>query len=54
MAEPTTLRLVLTISSALKLDVDHLDMKTTFLNVEIPEQFFCLPPPGLRVSKGMG
>ena len=25
MAEPTTLRLVLTISSALKLDIDHLD-----------------------------
>ena len=30
MAEPTTLRLVLAISSALKLDIDHLDIKTAF------------------------
>jgi len=56
MAEPTTLRLVLAISSALKLNIDHLDIKTTFLNGEIPEneQFFCSPPPGFRVPDGMG
>jgi len=56
MAEPTALRLVLAISSALKLNIDHLDMKTTFLNGEIPEneQFFCSPPPRFRVSDGMG
>ena len=44
MAEPTTRRLVLAISSALKLNIDHLDIKTAFLNGEIPEneQFFLL------------
>jgi len=36
MAEPTTLRLVLAISSALKLNIDHLDIKTAFLNGKIP------------------
>ena len=42
MAEPTTLRLVLAISNALKLNINHLDIKTAFLNGEIPEkeQFF--------------
>jgi len=56
MAEQTTLRLVLAISSALKQNIDHLDIKTTFLNGEIPqnEQFFCSPPPGFRVLDGMG
>jgi len=41
-------RLVLAISSALKLNFNYLDIKTTFLNGEIPEneQFFCSPPPG--------
>ena len=38
MAEPTTLRLVLAISSALKLNIDHLDMTTAFLNGEISER----------------
>jgi len=48
MAEPTTLRLVLAISSALKLKIDHLEIRTAFLNGEIPEneQFFCSSPPG--------
>jgi len=56
MAEPTTLRLVLAISSALKLNMDHLDIKTAFLNGEIPENepLFCSPPPGFRVPDGMG
>jgi len=56
MAEPTTVRLVLAISSALKLNIDHLDIRTTFLNGEIleNEQFFCSPPPGFRVPEGMG
>jgi len=56
MAEPTTLRLVLAISIALKLKIDHLDIKTAFLNGEIPEneRIFCSPPPGLRVEDGMG
>jgi len=55
MAEPTTLRLVLAISRALKLNIDHLDIKTAFLNGEIPEneQFFCSPSPGFRVPDGM-
>ena len=56
MAEPTTLRLVLAISSALKLKIDHLEIRTAFLNGEIPEneQFFCSSPPGFRVADGMG
>jgi len=56
MAEPTTLRLVLAISSGLKLNIDHLDIKTAFLNGEIPEneQFYCSPPPGFGVPDGMG
>jgi len=36
MAEPTTLRLVLAISSVLKLNIYHLDIKIVFLNGEIP------------------
>jgi len=56
ITEPTTFRLVLAISSALKLNIDHLDIKTAFRNGEIPvnEQFFCSPPPGFRVPEGMG
>ena len=53
MAEPTTLRLVLAISSALKLNIDRLDIQTAFLSGE-NEQFFCSPPPGFRVPDGMG
>ena len=47
---------MLAISSALKLNIDHLDIKTAFLNGEIleNEQFFCSLPPGLRVPDGMG
>jgi len=37
MAELTTLRLVLAISSGLKLNIGLLDIKTAFLNGEIPE-----------------
>jgi len=50
MAEPTTLRLVLAISSVLKLNIDHLDIKTAFLNGEIPEneQFFARLQPVLE------
>jgi len=47
---------VLAISSALKLNIDHLNIKTGFRNGEIPEneQFFCSPPPGFRIPEGMG
>jgi hypothetical protein len=40
------LSLVLAISSALKLNMNRLDIKTAFLNGEIPnnEQLFCSPP----------
>jgi len=46
----------LAISSALKLNIDHLDVKTAFLSGEIPEneQFFCSPPPGFRVPDDIG
>jgi len=56
MAEPTALRLVLEIFSALKLNIDHLDINTAFLNGEILEnkQFFYSPPHGFRVPDGMG
>ena len=56
MAEPTTVRLVLAISNALKLNIHHLDLKTVFLNGEIPEneRFFWSPPPAFRVPEGMG
>jgi len=56
MAELTTVRLVLAISRALKLNINYLDIKTAFLNGEIPENklFFCPPPPGFRASEGMG
>jgi len=38
------------------MNINHLDIKTAFLNGEIPEneQFFCSPPPGFRVPDGMG
>ena len=50
MAEPTTLRLVLAISSALKLNIDHLDIKTAFLNGKIPRtsSFFARLHPVLE------
>jgi len=56
MAEPTTVRLVLAISNCLKLNINHLEIKTTFLNGEIPENelFSCSPPLGFRVAEGMG
>ena len=56
LAEPTTPRLVLANSSALKLNIDHLDIKAAFLNGEIPEneQFFSSPPPGFKVPDGIG
>ena len=56
MAEPTSIRLVLAISSALQLNINHLDINSAFLNGEIPEnvQVFCSPPPGFRVPDGMG
>jgi len=40
----------------LKPNIDHLDIKTAFLNGEIPEneQFCCSPPPGFKVLDGMG
>jgi len=55
ISEPTTLRLGLAISSALKLNINHLDLKTAVVNGEIPENehFFCSPPPGFKVPDGM-
>ena len=56
MAEPTALRLVLAIFSALKLNIDHLDIKTAFLNGEIleNEQFFYSPPHGFQSARWYG
>ena len=43
MTEPTTLRLILSIANALDLELDHLDIKTAYLNAKLPEKerFYC-------------
>ena len=54
MTEPTTIRTLLAIANKLDLNVDHLDIKTAFLNGILPpdEQFYCSPPPGLTIPSG--
>ena len=54
MTEPTTIRTLLAIANKLNLNVDHLDIKTAFLNGILPpdEQFFCSPPPGFPLPAG--
>ena len=54
MTEPTTIRNLLAIADKLNLNVDHLDIKTAFLNGILPpdEQFFCSPPPGFPLPAG--
>ena len=54
MTEPTTIRLLLAIANKLDLNIDHLDIKTAFLNGILPpeEQFYCSPPPGLSIAPG--
>ena len=56
MTEPTTLRLVLSIANELDLELDHLDIKTAYLNAELSEKerFYCSPPPGFKVPPGFG
>ena len=56
MTEPTTLRLILSIANALDLELDHLDIKTAYLNAELPEKerFYCSPPAGFKVPAGYG
>jgi len=44
MAEPTTFRLVVAEFNALKLNIDHRDIKPTFLNREIPENELLIAP----------
>jgi hypothetical protein len=54
MTEPTTLRLVLSNANELDLELDHLDIKTVYLNAELPEKerFYCSPPAGFTVPAG--
>ena len=54
MTEPTTIRVLLAIANKLDLNIDHLDIKTAFLNGILPpdEQFYCSPPPGLTIPPG--
>ena len=54
MTEPTTIRTLLAIANKLNLNVDHLDIKTAFLNGILPpdEQFYCSPPAGLSIAPG--
>jgi hypothetical protein len=56
MTEPTTLRLILSIANELDLELDHLDIKTAYLNAELPEKerFYCSPPAGFKVPPGYG
>jgi hypothetical protein len=56
MTEPTTLRLILSIANALDLELDHLDIKTAYLNAELPEKerFYCSSPAGFKVPAGYG
>ena len=56
MTEPKTLRLILSIANALDFETDHLDVKTTYLNAELPEEerFYCSPPGGFKVPAGYG
>jgi hypothetical protein len=56
MTEPTTLRLILSIANALGLELDHLDIKTAYLNAELleKERFCCSPPAGFKVPAGYG
>ena len=48
MTEASTIRLLLSLANSLDLEIDHLDIKTAFLNGVLPEQerFWCSPPPG--------
>ena len=54
MTEPTTIRTLLALANKLSLNVDHLDIKTAFLNGLLPphEQFYCSPPPGFPLPDG--
>ena len=56
MTESTTIRLLLSLANMLNLEVDHLDIKTAFLNGVLPEseQFYCSPPPGFSLEPGKG
>ena len=56
MTEPTTLRCILSMANELDLELDHLDIKTAFLNAGLAEKerFYCSPPPGFRVPAGYG
>ena len=56
MTEPTTLRLALSIANELDLELDHLDIKTAYLNAVLTEKerFYCSPPPGFKVPPGYG
>ena len=56
MTEAVTVRLLLSIASRLKLRIDHLDIKTAFLNGVLPahERFWCSPPAGFAEAPGYG
>jgi hypothetical protein len=45
MTDPITLRLVLSIANELDFELDHQDIKTAYLNAELPEKerFYCSP-----------
>ena len=56
MTEAVTVTLLLGISNRLKLHIDHLDIKTAYLNGTLPvhERFWCSPPVGFEEAPGYG
>jgi hypothetical protein len=47
----TTLRMLLQYAAEWKLTIQQIDVKTAFLNRELIEEVYILPPPGLGLSK---
>ena len=54
MTEAVTIRIVLALANTLDLELDHLDIKTAFLNALLPEdeRFYCSPPEGHDLPDG--
>ena len=54
MTEAVTIRIVLALANTLDLELDHLDIKTAFLNASLPEdeRFYCSPPEGHDLPDG--
>jgi hypothetical protein len=49
----TTIRTLLVVTSVREWSISQLDMKNVFLNGELREDVYILPPPGYYVPEGM-